>query len=84
MTRDFARIVRTSSGAQVLFAVDFDTDDDRWVLRCTCQSDGINSTMSIGFGADGEAQAFAALDKCDEAMADALWQGHLRWEPQPA
>jgi hypothetical protein len=70
--RDFAKIVRASSGQQVLFYVETDNDAEpaRMVLRGVAHACGIEASHAISF-ADEEA-AYRALDKMDEGCADAL------------
>jgi hypothetical protein len=66
-TNDFARVVRTTGGQQVLFfkQVDFDSGN---VLHCVANFDGYQAAISIGGMADAD---FAtALDRVDMAMAD--------------
>jgi hypothetical protein len=64
---DFAKIVRGTSGQQVLFYLE-DSADDANTLHCVANYDGIQADMKLGGLPD---EAFkAALDKADVAMAD--------------
>lgn len=64
---DFAKIVRGTSGQQVLFFLENSVDDAN-TLHCVAAYDGIHADMKLGGLPD---EAFkTALDKADVVMAD--------------
>lgn len=74
MSCDFAKIVRASCGAQVLFYVEPDSGDCR--LHQVVNMDGAQADLSIGFESGDEDKneqlAFEALDRVSVAHADEI------------
>ena len=64
---DFAKIVRGTSGQQVLFFLE-DSHEDANTLHCVANYEGIQADIKLGGLPDEDFKV--ALDKADVAMAD--------------